>query len=280
MPRGGLIDTLMQDLNLTAAGFIVTIYGDVVLPRGGVLWMGSLIALCERVGIKETLVRTAVSRLVTGNQLKGERVGRRSYYRLSPGAQAEFAEVADRLYAPLWDTPGWYVLYGPAIPEGRGRNGHMVKLAGDVWIAPDLGEAPPHSEIVFRADVSDAASLQKLAAIWDLSDLGRRYQAFIDRFSALGKVLDSEAPMPATDALVARLLLVHVYRGALLRDPCLPRSVLPPDWAGTRAHDLFIDLYRQLSLKAATAVPLLLEGEAGPLPDVTSDTKRRNQRLT
>ncbi|HEY6919203.1 MAG TPA: PaaX family transcriptional regulator, partial [Tabrizicola sp.] len=38
-------------MKMSAAAFIVTIYGDVVVPRGGVLWTGTLIDLCSRVGI-------------------------------------------------------------------------------------------------------------------------------------------------------------------------------------------------------------------------------------
>lgn len=277
MSRGDLVEGLMQGLHMTAAGFIVTIYGDVVLPRGGVLWMGSLISLCERVGITETLVRTAVSRLVTGDQLKGERVGRRSYYRLAPNAQAEFAHVAARLYGPLRDSHGWYLLHNPALTGDEGRRLHLARLSGDVWICPDLGEAPPSADIVMRADVSDTASLQRLAAVWDLADLGRRYSAFCDRFAGLRAALD--AGLTPAEALVARLLLVHLYRSALLRDPCLPRSALPPDWAGGKAHELFIDLYRLLSPRAQLAVAEILFSEDGPLPAETSETTRRNELL-
>ncbi|TXI06996.1 MAG: PaaX family transcriptional regulator, partial [Rhizobium sp.] len=76
------VRALLVDLPIKAASFIVTIYGDVVEPRGGVVWIGNLIEACKCVGITETLVRTAVSRLVTAGQLVGEREGRRSYYRL------------------------------------------------------------------------------------------------------------------------------------------------------------------------------------------------------
>lgn len=61
------------------ASFIVTIYGDVVEPRGGILWMGNLIDLCAVAGLNESLVRTSVSRLVSAGQLIGVREGRKSY---------------------------------------------------------------------------------------------------------------------------------------------------------------------------------------------------------
>lgn len=258
---------------MTAASFIVTIYGDVVLPRGGVLWMGSLITLCAQVGISESPVRTAVSRLVAGDQLKGERAGRHSYYRLSPNAQAEFTEVANRLYGPLHAPSGWYILYAPAFSGSERRLWQPVRLSGDVWVCPDLGDAPS-AEIALRADVSDPASLLRLAALWDLADLQRRYEGFVDRFGALGKSLEAHLLAP-TEALVARLLLVHLYRGALLRDPCLPRAALPSNWQGQRARDLFVDLYRKLSPLAEQAIPAQLIGETGPLPAQTADTERR-----
>ena len=42
-----------EALRLNAAAFIVTVYGDIVVPRGGMLWTGTLIDLCARVGISE-----------------------------------------------------------------------------------------------------------------------------------------------------------------------------------------------------------------------------------
>ena len=65
------------------------------VPRGGVLWTGTLIELCGSAGINESLVRTAVSRLVAAERLAGERIGRRSYYRLAEAARAEFQQAAD-----------------------------------------------------------------------------------------------------------------------------------------------------------------------------------------
>lgn len=64
------IARLLAGVELRSAPFIVTIYGDVVVPRGGVLWTGTLIDICARVGINESLVRTAVSRLVAAGSLR------------------------------------------------------------------------------------------------------------------------------------------------------------------------------------------------------------------
>lgn len=84
MTLGEAVAELTAWLTVTAASFIVAVYGDVVVPRGEVLWMGSLIGICARIGISENLVRTATSRLVAAGRLEGERAGRRSFYRLAP----------------------------------------------------------------------------------------------------------------------------------------------------------------------------------------------------
>ena len=51
------VTALLVDLPIKAASFIVTIYGDVIEPRGGVVWIGNLIETCKSVGITETLVQ-------------------------------------------------------------------------------------------------------------------------------------------------------------------------------------------------------------------------------
>lgn len=50
----GAIDELafiQQNFAVSAPAMIVTIYGDIVVPRGGVLRMGTLIEICATFGI-------------------------------------------------------------------------------------------------------------------------------------------------------------------------------------------------------------------------------------
>lgn len=92
-----------------AAQLIVTIYGDIVEPRGGVLWMGDLISLCSGFGVNESLVRTAVSRLVSKGQLSGERDGRRSFYALTEEARNEYHLAADLFFGPSDKDCDWII---------------------------------------------------------------------------------------------------------------------------------------------------------------------------
>ena len=62
---------------------IVTLYGDAVVPRGGSLWIGSLIDIMALFDIDAGHVRTAISRLSSDGWLSRVKRGRASYYRLS-----------------------------------------------------------------------------------------------------------------------------------------------------------------------------------------------------
>lgn len=266
------IARLMADLPVTAGSFIVTIYGDVVVPRGEVLWIGSLIAICARIGIRENLVRTAVSRLVAADRLEGTRAGRRSFYRLAPAARAEFADAARLLYARAVPADDWLMVLDPDMTEDRARRHRMARMAGDLWIGPARGDRPETRGLVLRATpVAGQDQLPQLAAYWDLGALADGYRDLLDRF---GPLMDGPA-LSAEDALLARLLLVHRYRSVLLRDPGLPLGALPATWPGAEAQTLFRTLYAALSPGADAHIARALEGEDGPLPHTTAQTRER-----
>lgn len=265
------IARLMQAAPVTAGGFIVTVYGDVVVPRGGVLWIGSLIELCARIGISETLVRTAVSRLVAAERLEGARIGRRSFYRLAEPARAEFAEAARRLYAPPPGSGDWTILFSPDLPETLVRHHRLAPLGEGVWIAPPSGGVPEGEELVLRATALPGGDPRVLGRLWPLDALAEGYRRFLAAFAAL----DHGAVEAPDQALSLRLLLVHHYRAVLLKDPGLPPEALPEDWPGKAAQMLFRRLYQTLTPAAEAQIPHILEGEGGPLPAATSETRAR-----
>lgn len=270
--------SLMDGLTLTAPSLIVTIYGDIAVPRGGVLWMGTLIDICAGFGISETQVRTAVSRLVTAGRLTGIRNGRRSFYELADTAKAEFDMAARLLYEPLAPPQGWLIL---RAPDDKGdetpRDQHFGYLGSHLHIRPDHGHLPVPTGMSFRGDlVSGACDMATLAAsLWPLDAYAARYRDVIDRFAAIA----SEPEIDVTSALHTRLLLVHLYRRALLADPLLPPSVLPEDWPGPACRRLFVKLYRKLLPGTDRLIALRFEGFSGPLPEATEQTRQRAERL-
>lgn len=265
-----------------AAGFIVTIYGDVVEPRGGVLWIGNLIEICNDVGISESLVRTAVSRLVSSNRLVGERVGRRSFYRLTPDARIEFLAAAKILFAPKPIAERWRIL-PRGTPE---RDAELLRggfaLVGDLLMGVDRGEAGSWSGLTFQAEaVAGAGELPAFAAkYWDLEPLAAAYRAFLRRYGDLEQQLLSGRVLSDRASMIARLRLVHEYRSVLLRDPRLPGSALAPDWPGPAASEIFARLYERLSPACDKFIAAHFLSDNGPLEARTDVTSRRLETLS
>lgn len=256
----------MEGFAVRAAPFVVTLYGDVAASRGGELWTGNIVETLAEVGVAETRVRTALSRLAAAGRLEGVKVGRRSYYRLTPQAAAEFAAAARLIYAPAEPPPlrGWRLVALPAADAeaaaalARLRFGFVTP---QLAILPDRGAPlPALPGCCFAATSADDLG-PLLAGVWPLEDLAGRMRAFIDGFAPL----ETEALAPAA-ALGMRLLLVHAFRDLALRDPLLPAELLPADWPGPAARALFARLHRALTPKAEAAVAARFRDRAGPLP--------------
>ena len=94
-----LIQEFQQQRPVRAGSLIITIYGDVIHPRGGNVWLGSLMKLVEPMGINERLVRTSVYRLVQESWLQAEKVGRCSYYSITGDGLRRFRQAFEQVYS-------------------------------------------------------------------------------------------------------------------------------------------------------------------------------------
>lgn len=269
-----LLDRILSDVPLRAGSFIVTIYGDVVEPRGGRLWIGNIIETCASVGISETLVRTAVSRLVAANQLIGERDGRRSFYRLTDQARREYLAAARVLFEPP-SREGWCFVW---LPQGRAEaaapgyeRAGFVRLGTSDWLigpGPNPDPEGPAAGLVFRAETgTEPRALAALvSAHWDLAPHQAAYDGFIARFEPIEAALHEGRSLAPAEALEIRLLLVQLFRQVALGDPRLPDEALPATWSGGRARHLFARLYGLLSDAADAHVGARFVTADGELP--------------
>ena len=271
---------LLSQHPLRAGQFIVTIYGDVVAPRNDALWIGDLIGLCAPLGISETLVRTAMSRLVAAGQMEGARKGRRSYYRLSESARAEFGAAARIIYTP--DNPAtwrflWFADPQAAAQEIDAAQGALVALTPNLVLGPERLAAPERA-VAFTAEAEGARSLlnHMAATLWPLEALARAYGEFLELTSPLA---DAATRADPETALMARLLLVHWFRAVALQDPNLPADALPQGWIGTRARARFATLYLSLSEAADSHIAANLHGATGLLPRQSPALKTRYRAL-
>src|SRR5260221_2087592 len=111
------LDQLLASRPPRATSLIVTLFGDAVLPHGGSIWLGSLIALAAPFGINERLVRTAVLRLSREGWLEARPLGRRSAYAATAAGRQRVEDATRRIYAaapPRWDGRWCLVAAPPA----------------------------------------------------------------------------------------------------------------------------------------------------------------------
>ena len=224
---------------------IITLYGDAIVPRGGSVWLGTLLAFFQGLEIGDGVVRTAMSRLAADGWLERNRVGRNSFYRLRAKGRAPFEAAARRIYDARPEP--WRGFFELVLPETVDRS--QMEAAGcgaiapGVWITPRAVEA---DGLRLRADGDDDTLRALAARAWPLARLGEAYGAFVATFTALRDFLRGGGMLSDLDALIARVLLIHEYRRVVLRDPVLPPVVLPKDWPGHVARILCAEVYRAL----------------------------------
>jgi phenylacetic acid degradation operon negative regulatory protein len=260
---------------------IVTLYGDAIVPRGGSLWIGSLIEIMALFGIDAGHVRTAVSRLSSDGWLSSTKRGRASYYRLSHVGEDEFLQATQRIYSSIPIRRGALrvALIGPAVADAAAlRTG--LKAAGFAPLSPvihvGLGHPPPELQTaglyVLTPDEADKRDLA--ASAWRLDEMAQAYRDFIAQFSPLAALLDSHA-LKDDEALLARTLLIHAFRRLVLRDPALPADLLPQDWGGDAARALAGRVYGSVVAPSERFLDVHGQNEVGPLPPADASFHKR-----
>ena len=265
--------TLAQPLR--ASSFIVTLFGDVVAPRGGDVWIGNIIAFCAPFGISETLIRTAMSRLVAAGQLIGVRKGRRSFYRLTEAARHEYSEAAKIIFSPPSATD-WMLVFSPCTHAKLTLSPEFIAVNDSFALGPADGRIPDGCCVLRGPFTGRAEALYQMARnVWALDAL----EHDCERFLTFAARISEFASLPGDQALEARVLLVHSFRQIALRDPRLPIGVFPPDWAGIRARRCFAQTYLALSQCADSHVAENFVGANGALRDLSQDGIARYNAL-
>jgi phenylacetic acid degradation operon negative regulatory protein len=282
---------------IRGGSLLITIFGDSIAPRGGAITLRSLIDLAQPFALAERLVRTSVARLARDGWLVTHRIGRRSEYRLTPTGQQRFAEATRRIYGEIprsWDGH-WTLLVLPSV-AGPGRQDlrHELRWLGFGQISPGVFAHPNSSIEEARAELSGLegaaqallfqtssegcdADTRLAATGWDLDELARRYQRFLDTFAPVTEAVMACPPagLDPQAAFVIRTLLIHEYRKIHLQDPLLPAALLPPDWIGTAAYELSKRLYSAVFRAAEGYISNMARTLTEPLPSPDSSAYGR-----
>jgi phenylacetic acid degradation operon negative regulatory protein len=281
-----LVARFRRQRPLRGGSLIVTIFGDSIMPRGGAVALGSLIALAAPFGLNERLVRTATARLAKDGWLEGHRAGKLSEYHLSHDGRERFAEATRRIYSePDTEWSGrWTLVVLPPMraAERKELREELVwrgfgELSTNVFAHPELDSrilasqraplAPLSKVIVFDANLADDDAPQRLVSLgWDLEDLGLRYQRFVKRFERVLAALHGLRALDPQACFIVRTLLIHEYRRLHLRDPLLPARLLRANWPGAQAAARCRDIYARVFAASEAHLSRVAAQLDGPLP--------------
>jgi phenylacetic acid degradation operon negative regulatory protein len=255
---------------------IVTIYGLYAREAGGWLSIAAVIRLLAELGVEEPAVRSAISRLKLRGVLEPARSGAAAGYRLSGRGSQILAEGDRRIFraaSPAAAGPPDWLLAVFSVPEQERARRHALRsrltwlgfgtVAAGVWIAPaqlagearDLLEADGLAGYVslFTAGYLAFGDVgAKVGQWWDLDRISQLYQSFTDSAApvlarrAAGTAAGREAG-EAGQAFADYVRVLTAWRRLPFLDPGLPPDLLPPDWHGARAAELFGELHDLLS---------------------------------
>ena len=289
-----LVDEFRARPTLRAGSLITTVFGDAIAPRGGVVWLGSLISVMSEFGISERLVRTSVFRLARDGWLGANQVGRRSFYSLTNEGRQKFEQATHRIYgAPRLDWTGEWTLVLLSALDATQRESVRKELswlgfgatstslmAHPAAVLDDLktllARLGVQDEVVVMNgrtpdESQDDAMRDLVRKSWNLEEIDDRYEQFLGNFGPARQAVCGNGKLSPRNAFQIRTLLIQEYRKILLRDPLLPSEMLPDNWHGVPAYELCGELYRGVFHAADQFLTETVETANGPLPPPSAE---------
>jgi phenylacetic acid degradation operon negative regulatory protein len=248
---------------------IVTLYGLYAREHGSWLSVAAVVRLMADLGVEEPAVRSSISRLKRRGLLASRRVGGVVGYALTEVAEEILADGDARIFGRrrAHEADGWLLVVF-SVPESERDRRHQLRsqltrlgfgtVAPGVWVAPghladEAAEAlgrrglAGYVELFRGAHLALGEARDTAARWWDLDQLHDRYAEFLDRQEPVRERLDAGDGTAPDRAFADYVRLLTDWRGLPYADPGLPLHLLPADWNGARAADLFADLRGRLS---------------------------------
>ncbi|MGW6932951.1 PaaX family transcriptional regulator [Lentzea sp. NPDC054927] len=255
---------------------VLALLGDHVLDRGVAVSTVGVIDVLGNLGIGEHATRTALSRMGRRGLLRTVRRGRQAFLGLTEHGTAVLHDGQRKLDGEVvernWD--GRWTLLTFSVPESRRADRHALRtrlgwfgfgpLRSGLWVSTSAADVSAtlaeldlleHAE-VFRAEATSWTDPARIAAeAWDLPGIAAGYEDFLLRWE--GRAFEH------LDELSRRVLLGAEWLLVIRRDPVLPSVLLPRDWPGTRAAEVFRTLRqgwaRQAGELAASALDSIVD---------------------
>ncbi|MFE4213696.1 PaaX family transcriptional regulator C-terminal domain-containing protein [Streptomyces sp. NPDC056844] len=257
----------------TPRSLIVSLYGAYGRrPGNAPLAVSELIRLLHAVGVDAPSVRSSVSRLKRRGLLTPARTADGAAgYALSEDARQLLDDGDRRIYRGAAPLPGdGWVLAVFSVPEAERHKRHLLRsrlgrlgfgtAAPGVWIAPAglyeetrhtlerLGLAP-YVDLFTGEHLGFAATEEAVARWWDLDAIAGLHREFLDQQEPVLRSWEARAGDGAPDPEEAYrdyLRALDSWRQLPYADPGLPGELLPKDWPGGRAAEVFGLLHGRL----------------------------------
>lgn len=264
--------TRRQELGTASArSLLLTVLGEFVLPSGRPVWTSTLIDLLADLDVAEKAARQAIMRTADSGWIAPSRIGRETRWSLTDAGTELLREGTERIYDFAAERPAWdgrWLVLSVGVPENNRALRQQLRTqlgwAGlgspspGIWVTPRTDREARARKVLEDLDlltgswsflaaaggIGDERSLARAA--WDLDDVERRYEDFLD-------LVSRRRPRTDRHALVAQVRLVQEWRRFPLLDPGLPRELLPPRWTGNRAAEVFRERHASWAPRARAA---------------------------
>ena len=261
---------------------IVTIYGLYAREAGGWLSVASLIRLMAELGVDEPAVRSSISRLKRRRMLEPGRLDGAAGYRLSDGARDILSEGDHRIFRrPAARIEDGWLLAVFSVPESERAKRHLLRsrlealgfgtAAAGVWVAPAHAYDDTRRTLerlgltdyvdLFRSDYLAFGDLKgAVTSWWDLDVLRELYDDFLQAHRPVLSRWRRRRSADDATAFADYVSALTQWRRLPYLDPGLPADLLPKNWHGRQAADLFFALQDQLADPAARHVHVVTGG--------------------
>jgi phenylacetic acid degradation operon negative regulatory protein len=248
---------------------IVTLYGLYAREFGGWLSIAAVVRLMAALGVEEPAVRSSISRLKRRGLLDARRTQGVAGYALTDVAQEILTDGDARIFGRRRadESDGWLLVVF-SVPESERDKRHQLRSQltrlGFGTVAPGVWVAPGHladeaAEVLTRRGLADYVELfrgahlalgqlpDNVAHWWDLGQLEVRYAEFLERQDPVRERVAAGGGVEPGQAFADYVRLLTDWRRLPYADPGLPLELLPGDWNGARAADLFTELRGRLA---------------------------------
>ena len=260
---------------------IWSMFGQYVLSRGGVIWLGSLIRAMAAWGFSEAAARSAILRLKRRGVIEGQRVGRRTFYSLTDAGLHRLDIGGFRFsFSPTQAWDGQWTVVNYSIPEEQRelRDGLRDSLkwwgfgllAPGTWVSarpllPEMERGWREMRVwdyidIFRSAYVGSSDLPAMVArvFSELPTLSAGYRAYIAQSEQVLRRLEA-GQLEDRACFATRLENLWGFYAVASQDPVLPPDLLPEDWPRFRAEALSVEIQRVLAEPAERYFETLFE---------------------